>query len=208
MDVKDILLLASQSVSRQTLLKHAGIPFESIPHDGQEKTVQFKGSFVDFVVSLAQEKMKNVQLPRVVQADRKNHFIVTADTLIRIKSSGVILGKPDDVEHARKMLRLMQHEVVEVLTGCCLQKRDCDNNAKILSEVAWATGAEVEFFVEDDFIDEYFKRMPIALCACGAGIVEGYGQCFLKSIQGSYSTVIGLPLYELREELKKMQFRF
>jgi len=43
---------------------------------------------------------------------------------------------------------------------------------------------------------------------CGAGMVEGFGASFLKSINGSYSAVIGLPLFELRDALKKLDFKF
>ena len=43
---------------------------------------------------------------------------------------------------------------------------------------------------------------------CGAGVIEGIGQAFLKNINGSYTAVIGLPLFELRQALKKIGFKF
>ena len=79
---------------------------------------------------------------------------------------------------------------------------------------AWKTVASLQrtvsagclYIVPDEWIDTYFKEHPIALQAAGAIAIEEYGLQFLASIEGSYSTIIGLPLYDLRQALYELDF--
>ena len=74
------------------------------------------------------------------------------------------------------------------------------------SHAHWTTGAIIEFYVDHDSIDKYFATFPNVLQCSGAGVVEDHGLSYLKSISGSYTAVLGLPLYELRLALKKIGF--
>ena len=203
--MQDTLYLGSQSSSRQKLLRDAGIRFAVASHTSDENVIRGDLPFNEYVMKIAQEKMRHVVL------DQSNcRYVLTADTLVHLPSSGLILGKPKDREDAKNMIRAMRHEVVEVVTGCCLQKYGTSvHGTHVVASATWTTGALIEFHVDEEFIDAYFDKEPYALSAAGSCIVDsGYGQSFFKRITGSYSAVIGLPLFELRQELLKMGFIF
>jgi septum formation protein len=203
--MKDTLYLGSQSSSRQKLLKAASIPFVVVSHTCDELVVKDNMPFDRYVMEIAQEKIRHLSLPKLSQ-EEDYHYVLTADTLIHIVSSGRILGKPIDRDDAKNMLRAMRNELVEVITGCCLQKHNLSTQN---TSAVWSTGALIEFNVDESSIDSYFDKEPDILHASGSCMVDfGYGQSFFKSINGSYSAVIGLPLFELRQELKKMGFVF
>ena len=203
----DILYLGSQSKSRQKLLTEVGLPYKVLDHKSDESLSSQGIRFFDYVLALAKHKMDHVVFPEYSVGTKENIFILTADSLSEIRSSGQILGKPKDRQDAIRMIRLVQEEPVVVATGCCLEKRAVVEGRWVLKQSqSWVTSAEIEFFVDEDCIDLYLKRMPEVLFSCGAENIEGFGQLFFKSIKGSYSAVIGLPLFELRQALLSMNF--
>jgi septum formation protein len=206
---KSILYIGSQSQPRQELLRFADISFEVLRHNSSECVVDPMDDFERYVIAIACDKMKCLELPKPFSVKDDNIFVLTADTLIKTVETDQILGKPRDLEHAKAMLKSIQNQSVFVLTGCCLQVMKKTEQAWALEEQKkWATGAFVEFFVDDQSMDFYFKQEPWALRACGAGVIEGFGQSFLKSINGSYTAVLGLPLFELRHALTELGFNF
>lgn len=207
--MSDLLYLGSQSKSRQKLLTEVGISFVVVPHSSDEAVARGNYSVEQYVMAIAQEKMLALLLPQPSKVTQPYLYVLTADTLVHHLESGRLLGKPKDREDAKAMMRNMHSKEVEVLTGCCLRRYAVhDTQWQIACEATWATGAVVEFWVDEEFLDTFYEREPIALVAAGATIIEGYGQMFFKRINGSHSTVIGLPLFELRQELKKMGFAF
>ena len=66
----------------------------------------------------------------------------------------------------------------------------------------------VEFYVDKDSVELYFQQIPQAPICAGAGVIEEHGLTYLKSINGSFSGVMGLPLYEVRQALKELKFKF
>ena len=113
------------------------------------------------------------------------------------------------LQDAREMIALLRAEPAEVVTGCCVEKRAfAQGKWTTLARECWTTGALVEFMIDEDSVESYVEHMPFYRYACGGCIVEGFGQNFLKSVNGSYTAVLGLPLFELRQVLKKMAFRF
>jgi septum formation protein len=208
-DRADCLYLGSQSKARQKLLELAGIKFKILQHKSSECVIEPDGDFEKYVISIACDKIQHLQLPETDQIPEDTLFVVTADTLIKTVETNQILGKPKDLEEAKEMLASFRHQPVFVLTGCCLRvMKKSGQHWDLEKQECWATGAQVEFVVDPDSMDSYFKNEPWALQACGAGIIEGYGQSFLKSINGSYTAVLGLPLFELRQKLKAVGFKF
>ncbi len=67
--------------------------------------------------------------------------------------------------------------------------------------------AYYEFEVPEECIVRYLA-VSYGMKAAGAITIEGYGAQFLKKVEGSYSAIIGLPLFELREALQKLDFRY
>jgi Nucleotide-binding protein implicated in inhibition of septum formation len=194
---KNILYLGSQSPSRQKLLKLAQIPFEVIQHTSDECGIAFTASFDEYVLAIAKHKMEHLKLPKT----SKPIFVLTADTLVRV--NGNMLGKPHDITDAKHMLSLLRNNTAELVTGCCLEQKEC---GKTLKKKHWTTPAQIEFSVPEEHVEDYFKQLPQALHACGAGIVEGFGLNYLKQLNGSFTSVLGLPLFELHEALKELKF--
>ena len=206
---KDIIFLASQSASRKQLLSYAAIPFKILDHTTNEKLVKQTGSFYEYILAIAQHKMNHVLLPSPDTIQDNYLFVLTADSLTYDKSTGIIFGKPKDMHDARRMLKHKFGKLIEVATGCCLEKKIIKNNEWITEQKKeWVTSGEIEFLLSDQDIDVYLKKMPEALYASGAGIIENFGLSFLKSIRGSYTAVMGLPLYELRQALTTLSFKF
>jgi septum formation protein len=206
---RDVLYVASQSPARQKLLTHADITYKVLMHGSDEKVEQTQATFEDYVLAVAKSKMHSLTLPAHTEVAQNYMFVLTADTLVRNVRTGFILGKPGTRENAIKMLTTDLREPADVVTGCCLQKYQLQDGAWIEThEVSWTTKAVIEFYVDDQSIDTYLKILPQVINCAGAGIVEDHGLSYLKSISGSYSAVIGLPLYELRQELFKLSFKF
>lgn len=206
---QDILYLGSQSRARQNLLKFAQINYQLLQHASDEELEHLPNAFADHVLAIAIHKMQNLQLPTPAAVDTDYIYVCTADTLVKNTMTGEILGKPVNRADAIRMLTLERTAPLEVLTGCCLEKFRRDNQQWVRVDLAhWTSGAVVEFYVDDDSIERYLTTFPFVLNCSGAGVIEDHGLSYLKSISGSYTAVIGLPLYELRIALKKMGFRF
>jgi septum formation protein len=202
-----ILYIASSSKPRARLLELAHIPFKALKHDSDECVARADLSFADYVLHIAREKMRHVVLPSRDEVGTPDLFLLTADTLVRTMKTNHVLGKPEDMADARRMLALTRSEPIEVVTACRLERRVWEDGAWQQRQVReWCTRAEAEFCVDKDMEDEYFRRIPLALHCSSAGHLEDFGQVFLKSLIGSYSAAQGLPLYELRAELKVLGF--
>ena len=209
------LYLASASQSRQKLLTLAQIPYHLVSHTSDECGIDVTQTFNDYVLAIAQHKMERVVLDRIV--DTSTIFVLTADTLIRTLQTKQILGKPTDYDDAKRMLALIRKESVEVVTGCCLEKKDRVNKAgntqrwntrrwNTVQSEHWVTGATLEFCVDEEMVDLFLEKTPQALHACGAGIIENFGFNFLRRVNGSYTAILGLPIFELRQALNKLGF--
>lgn len=205
--MNNILYLGSQSSSRHKLLQDAQVPFVVLGHTSDEVVNVHGLSFHEHVLAVARGKMKTLMLPDPTTVTSEYIFVLTADTLIRLSQTGTILGKPKDRVHAREMLEAESLEPLEIVTGCCLDKLQNVNGTWVVREQKhWVTAATAEFAVPSNEIETYLDKQPIALLCCGAGMVEGFGAQYLKSINGSYSSVIGLPLFELQSALKSLGF--
>ncbi len=205
---KDILYIGSQSPTRQRLLEHAGIPCKVLVHTSDEQPRHGVNEFKDYVLAVAQGKMRALRLPEATKTEDEYIFALTADTLVRNPTTSQIFGKPMNKDHAIKMLHSERSGPVEVVTACCLEKyyRRSDGWQRGEAE-HWVNVTKIEFIVDDDSIETYFKAFPGALQASGAGMIEDHGLRYLKSINGSYTSVLGLPLYELCENLRKLGFK-
>lgn len=197
-------------------MKEACIPFQVLTHTSDEEVAKEGVDFFGYVLAIAQHKMRALELPTsfchpgLSSGSSHNYlFVLTADTLVRTVHSNQIFGKPSDERDARRMLRILRDEPAEVATGCCLEKKIWNGAAWQTHDARlWTISAVVEFFIDEDSVDEYFKKMPQAFQSSGTAIIEGFGQNFFKSIQGSYTATKGLPIFELRQTLKTLGFRF
>ena len=205
----DVLYLGSQSTSRRRLLDAACIRYKILTHSSQECVAVPTDNFDDYVQSIACDKMQHLELPPLDSVNKNHIFVFTADTLVKAMQSNQIIGKPDDLEHARSIVRLISNQPLQILTGCCLKRFEKEKGAWIEKKSQnWVTGAFAEFCVPEEDINLYFEKLPWVVYASGASIIDDFGHCFLKSINGSHSAVIGLPLFELRQNLRSIGFLF
>ncbi len=205
--MKDVLYLASGSLQRKILLEQADINFKVIGHNADECAVNVNGNFKEYVLNIAQEKLNHVDFSRI--KSEQPIFVLTADTLVYTHKTKEILCKPKDIEDAKRMLGILREQMVDATTGCCLEKKVFKNNSwQTVEHKHWTTTSQAEFIVQDEDFDEYFKHLPQALKSASGGIIENYGQRFCKTINGSCSNIIGLPIFELVQALKQIGFKF
>lgn len=205
------LWLGSRSLSRQQLLREAGIPFRCIDQDADEIVDEALGLEAR-VAAVARQKMAAVQLPNPRSAARMAHegyekiaFIATADTLTA-SMDGQIYGKPGARERAREILHNHMSGVL-VATGVCCERRSWDGEtwkSDDLIEIVTTTRVDLAF--TELWIERYLDANPLALKIAGGLMVEGFGAQFIARVEGSYTGVMGLPMAELRQSLEQLDF--
>ena len=198
---KKKLYLGSSSQSRQMLLREARIPFTLVSQSADESACDWGQSLRKVVESIALYKMQHVILPAGAEGDIC--FVLTADTLTE-NSAGTLEGKPVDRADAINKLKTSRDGVCTG-TAFCLERRIYKNGAWQLDvHILKYVAADYVFNVPDHAIDFYLDNVPVV--GSGAIAIEGFGNQFLESINGSYSAVVGLPMYELRECLTELGF--
>jgi septum formation protein len=198
----NILLLASQSRARRDLLSEAEISFVQLEQSADEKECDWTLPLPQLVASVAKYKMEQVIMP--LGSKDRELYVLTADTLTEDKQ-GLVLGKPENREHALTMLRSIRSGA-RVGTAFCLEKKvyrfeQWQTRERIIDYVE----AHCVFSVPEEKLNEYLDNSPALSCS-GAFTLDGYGAQFFKSISGSYTTILGLPMCELRKALEKIGF--
>jgi septum formation protein len=197
------LFLASQSASRKELLTLARIPFSVIEQRADEAACDWNVPIKKLVATIAKAKMDCVIMP-TAQHDGETVFVITADTLSQ-SSDGTINGKPIDRQDAHlKIAKARQGNYVH--TAFCVAKKRWQQDRWIIEELVEQTvSAYIEYEIPDNEIDYYLDN-SLGLSAAGAIAVEGFGSQFFKCINGSYTAVMGLPLFEVRCVLQRLGF--
>jgi septum formation protein len=201
------LYLASQSGSRQLILKEALIPFKLINHSYDEESVPFKGNFEEYVMTIATGKNESIAT-EMIDASFETAFIVTADTLIQSTVTGEILAKPLNKEHAIDMIRTISKGTIIVATAMVVRKLErIDVHAfRETARKNVVVSIPIEFSIPENRIADYFANSPSAMVASGACTVEEFGHQFMKSMNGSFTGAQGIPAFELREALEELGF--
>lgn len=180
------LILASKSPRRKYLLEQAGIEFDVIPSHVDESAMEMTAPDA-YVKALAKAKALEVS------GNHPDRWIIGADTIVVINDR--ILGKPRGKEAARDMLRQLSGHTHQVYTGfslCHNKMHKCHTHA-VRTNVTFKELAanEIEWYIHTD---EPFDK-------AGAYAIQGLGTFIVKSIDGSYTNVVGLPVCEVIELL-------
>lgn len=201
--MKHTLLLGSKSYSRKMLLTEAQIPFHVIEQDADEMQCDWTLPLEQAVAAIARHKMEHVIMPSGKQGDVR--FVLTADTL-SIDAFGKLNGKAMDRADAIGKIRANRNRKNHLATAFCLDRKKFEQGSWQLQErIERVVSSYYTFDVPDAWIDIYLEK-SIAMQASGAVAVELFGSQFLKEVDGSYSTIIGLPLFEVREALDQLGF--
>ncbi len=180
------LVLASQSPRRRELLTQLGVPHEVRPANTDESVLPGEPAR-DYVLRVAREKA------RAVEGD----LVLAADTAVVLR--GEVLGKPRDAEDARRMLAALSGTAHEVLTGVCL-RRDAGGTPLELDAVV---STAVRFAPLGAAEIAWYIGTGEPLDKAGAYAIQGAGGAFVLGVEGSVSNVVGLPLAETAELLRR-----
>jgi septum formation protein len=199
-----ILLVGTKSVQRKRLLSEAKIPFHIVEQNADESLCDYELPFAQLLESIAVHKMNHVIMPQAQEGNRA--FVLTVDTMVQ-NGSGVVYGKPKDKIDAIKSIQMLRDNPGIVGTAFCLDKKKFhEGQWTVQKRVIRYADASFKLDIDDHWIEIYCEQYPDFLSVAGALTVETYGAQFLKSLCGSYSAALGLPMFELREALEESDF--
>jgi septum formation protein len=184
------IYLASRSPRRAEILQQLGVSFRVLPSDIDESLLPQEQP-VDYVMRLASSKAAACTEALRNSGDAMLP-ILAADTTVAI--DGRILGKPADDDEAHEMLRRLSGTWHEVHTGLALATRSGMHAALSTTRVLMAelSSSVIEAYVASG--EPHDKA--------GAYGIQGLAGTFIRRIDGSYSGVMGLPVFETAALLK------
>ncbi len=193
----DRIYLASASPRRRELLQQIGVRF-TVMSAAVDESVLPDEHPLDYVCRLAQAKAEAV-LSRIQIEGHPLRPVLGADTTV--VHDGRILGKPEHEEDGVAMLLKLSGSTHQVMTAVALANEAA---AEAWSQVVYSV-SEVRFRpIEEAEARAYWHTGEPADKAGGYGI-QGFGAVFVENLSGSYSGVVGLPLYETANLLQQAQ---
>lgn len=196
------LILASASKSRAQLLKNAGLDFEIMPADVDEDAIrqalesdkgQDKLESADIAEILARAKTQDVS------ARAGDALVIGADQILALNDE--IFTKPADLEAARAHLLKLKGQTHQLYSAIVVAQ----NN-----EVIWHHVARADMTMRDyspEFVGQYLAQVGEQVCSSvGAYQLEGPGIQLFEKIEGSYFTILGLPLLPLLGFLRSQDY--
>lgn len=171
------LILASGSPRRVEILTSVGWDFEKCPADIDE-SLSGGESPENYVVRLACEKAQ------AVAAKNPDGIVLGADTTVVVDDQ--ILGKPVDMDDARRMLRMLSGKWHEVLTGVAVVRGGVTHSGM--------QRTRVKFIEMTDEEVDFLAAMGDPLDKAGAYAVQAQAALFIESVEGEYWNVVGLPI--------------
>lgn len=198
--MEGILYLVSASPRRRELLKQIGVHFETLLlRSGPER-----GFDVDETPLPGEEAVRYAERIALAKANAgwkylqqrglPVHPVLGADTVVSL--DGVILGKPGSAENAVSMLRALSGREHEVITAVSIRVGERVELKISRSKVKFCELGEKE-------IRDYVQTGE-PMDKAGGYAIQGRGARFVEFLQGSYSGVMGLPLFETAALLKEM----
>jgi septum formation protein len=182
------LTLASASPRRRELLSQLGIALQVRPADTDESVRDGEGAR-EYVLRVAREKARAVS----------GAIVLGADTAVVLR--GEVLGKPRDGADAARMLRALSGTSHEVLTGVVVRRGDA---APAELEVVASTAVRFARLGEAEIA--WYVATGEPLDKAGAYAIQGAGGAFVLGVEGSVSNVVGLPLAETADLLRRAGF--
>lgn len=190
------IILASQSARRKQLLEWAEIRFEVVTSATDEKYPEDL-PIIDVPVFIAREKASAVKekLQNNFHGEYIHQTILAADTIVVLDDT--IIGKPIDKEHAVKILTALSGRQHKVITGVVILLED--------KEICFADVTEVEFHsLTPEQIEFYVEKYKPYDKAGSYAIQEWIGVVGIKSINGDFYNVMGLPVSKVLQVLNSL----
>lgn len=185
------IILGSNSPRRRELLKGLDIDFEV--DTGNSFNESFSPDTPPDEVPVLMSEGKSAGFHRPLE---KDEILITADTMVIIPESSMILGKPRDREDACRMLRALSGRRHHVTTAVTLRSTDRKETFTVTTEVWFKSLSEEEIAYYVDVWKPFDKAGAYA-------IQEWIGHIGITRIEGSYFNVVGFPVQRVYEALKR-----
>jgi len=207
-----LIYLASQSPRRQEILTQIGVKFQLLLADPSEDVESLEIQLPDEPALIY---VKRVTLAKLAAAKQRLHArgldlapILCADTTVALMledGKEIILGKPANQHDAKRILQLLSGKTHDVHTAVAVLSNPHINNdqPKLL-----VSSSQVTFkSLTDEEINTYISTNE-PMGKAGAYGIQGIGGCFISRISGSYSGIMGLPLYETSQLMHETGVKF
>lgn len=181
------LVLASASPRRKMILEQVNAKFDVVISNQNE--VITKDTPCEAVKELAFLKAKSVY-----DKVDKSKIVIGADTIVVYNNK--ILGKPKNIDDARKMIELLQGNIHQVYTGVCIISKDK------LDKFYVSTDVEIKSMSKEEIENYIITKEPYD--KAGAYAIQGIFAKYIKRIDGDYYNVMGLPISEIYDRLKNL----
>ena len=182
------IVLASQSPRRKEILEKCGISFTTDPSDIDETRNE------ELSIPLQIEDLSDRKASAVLKR-YPDCIVIGSDTAVVIHEK--ILGKPKSEEEAFQMLKELQGNTHQVVTGLCILSNRRKYQNVSVSDVTFADMSD----------DEIWKYIATDECMDKAGAygIQGYGGRYITGIKGDFYSIMGLPLNLVYEEMKNFK---
>ncbi len=196
--MKNFVYLASQSPRRRQLLEQIGVSYELLlatPEEDAEslEVVLPNEAPLTYVKRVTQLKLE-AAVQRMKQRGLPNAPVLCADTTVALGSS--ILGKPENAADALRILKMLSGQTHRVLTAVALASGRKRVSAVSISQVTFAPMSLAEM--------KNYIATGEPMGKAGAYGVQGAAAAYISQIKGSYTGIMGLPLYETAQLLKQL----
>lgn len=175
------VILASASPRRKELLSLIFDEFRVIPSEFDESLVPDDLKPKDHVAHSSLMKARDVA------QNFPDSLVIGADTIVVVEDN--ILGKPSDKEDARHMLKMISGRTHQVYTGITVIKNDSERTQVECTDVHFRP-------LHEEIISRYIATGE-PMDKAGAYAIQGKGSVLIRSIDGCYFNVVGLPVYKL-----------
>lgn len=197
--IQNKIYLASKSPRRRELLRQVGIEFEllllrdAMPRGPDVTEVVLPNELPEAYVSRVTQEKASTAWTFMMARKLPSHPVLAADTTVVIDQQ--ILGKPGDQNEAIQMLRQLSGKTHQVLTSLAVHYHESNFHCTQISDVTFSALTEEQILAYCATQEPYDK-------AGGYGI-QGLAARFISHISGSYSGIMGLPLFETTALLRQ-----
>jgi septum formation protein len=200
----DSIYLASQSPRRQELLHQIGVRFSLLLPHTDEDSEALEIALPNEPARIYVQRVTNLKAQAAVQRCNKRHLphlpILVADTTVSLNET--ILGKPSDVTHAQAILAQLSGSRHHVYTAIAIFDPRRGEIYQALSS-SW-----VQFAKLSPSQIAYYVASGEPFGKAGAYGIQGRAAAFIERIEGSYSGIMGLPLFETAQLLRRCAVSF
>lgn len=189
------LILASASPNRLRLLAQAGLVPDAIVPADLDETPHPREHPATLAKRLAGDKARYVAQKILLSHDHPTDGVVlSGDTVVAV--GRCILAKALTPEDVLQSMRMLSGKKIGIYTGFAVQRLGIDQDPTVRLQTSWVWMRDLSF----DEIAVYVRTNQ-GIGTSGGCTIEGYGQTFIRHMQGSVSGMLGLPLSEVKDLL-------